>query len=113
MTYRATKVVIIPEKLIFDGLVSIIEEAGATGYTMVAAGGKGSRGVRASGRASVVDAFANIKVEVICGTHEMANEIADRVADRYFTNYSGITYLEEVEVLRERKFHKLPDDASA
>ena len=37
---------------------------------------------------------------------------ADRVADRYFTNYSGITYLEEVEVLRERKFHKLPDDTN-
>ena len=106
MTHKATKVVIITEKLIFDGVTTIIEEAGATGYTMVAAGGKGSRGVRASGRASVVDAFTNVKIEVICSTHEKANEIADRVAERYFTNYSGITYLEEVEVLRERKFHK-------
>ena len=104
MTHKATKIVIITEKLIFDGVVQIIEDAGASGYTMVAAGGKGSRGVRTSGQAAVVDAFANVKIEVITASREMADEIADKVAAQYFDNYSGITYLEEVEILRVHKF---------
>ncbi|MCR9122849.1 MAG: hypothetical protein NXH91_11300 [Phyllobacteriaceae bacterium] len=104
MTHKATKIVIITEKLIVDGVTKIIEEAGASGYTMVQAGGKGSRGVRSSGRPAVVDAFANVKIEVITATREMAEQIADNVAARYFDNYSGITYLEEVEILRPHKF---------
>ncbi|MEM8697344.1 MAG: P-II family nitrogen regulator [Parasphingopyxis sp.] len=105
MTYKATKVVIITEKIIFDGVAEIIEEAGGTGYTVVAAGGKGSRGVRPTNRASVVDAFRNVKVEVIVSSHEIAEQITDRVAARYFDDYSGITYLEDVEILRPHKFH--------
>lgn len=104
MIYKATKIVIITEKLIFNGVAKIIEEEGASGYTMVAAGGKGSRGIRSSGRPAVVDAFANVKVEVICASKGMAERIADRVANQYFENYSGITYLEEVEILRPHKF---------
>jgi nitrogen regulatory protein PII len=105
VTYKATKVVIITEKIIFDGVAEIIEEAGGTGYTVVAAGGKGSRGVRPTNRASVVDAFRNVKVEVIVSSHEIAEQITDRVAARYFDDYSGITYLEDVEILRPHKFH--------
>ncbi len=103
--YKATKVVIITEKLIFEGVARIIEEAGASGYTMVTAGGKGSRGMRSTtGRASVVDAFTNVKIEVITASKEMAEAIADTVAETYFDNYSGVTYLEEVEILRPHKF---------
>lgn len=104
MTHKATKIVIITEKLIQDGVAKIIQDAGASGYTVVAAGGKGSRGVRSSGRPAVVDAFANVKIEVITSSREMADRIADEVAATYFENYSGITYLEEVEVLRPHKF---------
>ena len=104
MYHKATKVVIITEKLILDGVTEIIEANGARGYTVVTGGGKGSRGVRSSSRASVVDAFSNIKVEVICTSSDMAHKIADDVTARYFDNYSGITYLEEVEVLRPEKF---------
>jgi len=104
MTYRAKKIVIITEKLIATGVAKIIEECGGTGYTMVTAGGKGSRGIRSTNdRASVVDAFANVKIEVIT-TPETAEKIADAVAARYFENYSGITYLESVEILRPGKF---------
>ena len=104
MTHKATKVVIITEKLILEGVARIIEEAGASGYTVVAAGGKGSRGIRSTARASVVDAFANVKIDVIAVDRAMAERIADEVAARYFENYSGITYLEEVEILRPHKF---------
>lgn len=104
MTYKATKIVIITEKLILEGVTQIIEDAGASGYTVVAAGGKGSRGIRSSGRPAVVEAFANVKIEVITASREMAEGIADVVAGRYFENFSGITYLEEVEILRPHKF---------
>jgi nitrogen regulatory protein PII len=106
MTHKAEKVVIITEKVIFDGVVEVIEAAGATGYTMVAAAGKGSRGVRTEGRAQVVDALRNVKIEVICSSREQAETIAENVSAKYFKNYSGITYLEEVEILRPGKFSR-------
>lgn len=105
MDHKAKKIVIITEKLIADGVTAIIEECGATGYTVVAAGGKGSRGVRSPDRNSLTDAYANVKIEVIT-TEKLANEIAQKVAAKYFENYSGITYLEDVEILRPQKFEK-------
>jgi nitrogen regulatory protein PII len=102
--YKAMKVVIITEKLIQDKVTRVIEAAGASGYTVLAAGGKGSRGIRSNSRAAVVDEFSNIKIEVITGDREIANRIADEVAETFFGNYSGVTYLEEVEILRPYKF---------
>ncbi len=104
MTHKATKTVIITEKLILDGVIRIIEEAGAGGYTVTVAGGKGSRNVRPAGGTHVVDAFTNVKIEVITSSREMGDKIAEAVLERYFQNYSGITYIEDVEVLRPQKF---------
>lgn len=104
MTYKAAKVVIITEKVILEQVAEVIEAHGATGYTVLAAGGKGSRGVRPTGRAAVVDGFSNVQIEVITATHITAEEIAVDVAERFFQNYSGITYLEDVEILRSHKF---------
>ena len=105
MTHKAKKIIIITEKLIADGVTRIIQEQGATGYTIVEAGGKGSRGVRPSDRrARVVDAFSNVKIEVIVSNDELAHAIVDEVAGTYFQDYSGITYLEDVEILRPHKF---------
>jgi nitrogen regulatory protein PII len=102
--HKASKVVIITEKIILDKVAKLIENAGARGYTVTPAGGKGSRGVRSTGRANVVDEFGNVKIEVITGNKDAANRIADEVAETFFDNYSGITYLEEVEILRPHKF---------
>lgn len=107
MTHRAKKIVIITEKLILEGVLKIVERAGATGYTVFSAGGKGSRGVRSEDRPRVVDAFANVQVDVITGSDEVAHRIAEEVATTYFENYSGITYLEDVEILRPQKFARL------
>lgn len=104
-SYKAKKVVIITEKIISKGVCDIIEACGATGFTIVGAGGKGSRNVRSTPeRASVVDDLANIKIEVIVNSDEVAHDIMEKVASRYFENYSGITYLEDVEILRPAKF---------
>ena len=103
--HKAKKIVIITEKMISRGVRNIIEECGATGYTIVTAGGKGSRNVRStSDRASVIDDFANVKLEVIVNDQNMAQKIVDAVADKYFENYPGITYVEDVEILRPDKF---------
>ena len=102
--YEATKVVIITEKLILEKVTRVIESAGGKGYTITAAGGKGSRGVRSTNRAVVVDEFRNVKIEVITGSIDAANKIADEVAKRFFENYSGIAYLEQVQILRPHKF---------
>ncbi|MEM9816629.1 MAG: hypothetical protein AAF827_09555, partial [Cyanobacteria bacterium P01_D01_bin.6] len=59
MTQRASKLVIVTEKLLLKQIAKIIDEAGATGYTVVDAGGKGSRNVRSSGRPTVSDTQAN------------------------------------------------------
>ncbi len=103
--HAAEKVVIITEKIIVKGVCEIIDTCGATGYTIEPAGGKGSRNMPSTTeRASVVDDFANIKIEIIVNDYAMAEAIMDQVKDTYFTNYSGSTYLEDIKILRPEKF---------
>ncbi|MEM6341707.1 MAG: hypothetical protein AAF729_11220 [Pseudomonadota bacterium] len=112
--HTATKVVIITERVILDRVAKVIEAQGATGYTHVAAGGKGARGRRSIERAQVAGLSANVKIEAIVASEEMAEAIADAVATAFFEHYSGITYVEDVKILRPHKFLKdLPDDNAA
>ncbi|MBK1632746.1 hypothetical protein CKO31_18745 [Thiohalocapsa halophila] len=104
MTQQASKLVIVTEKLLLKEIAKIIDAAGATGYTVVAAGGKGSRNVRSSGQPAVSDTFSNVKIEVLTASRELALKISDEVAKKFFDNYSGITYIHEAEVLRAHKF---------
>lgn len=104
MTQKASKLVIVTEKVLHQKVAKIIDEAGATGYTVVAAGGKGSRGVRSSGQPTVGDAFSNIKFEVLTPNRDMALKISDEVAVQFFDDYSGIAYLCDAEVLHAHTF---------
>jgi nitrogen regulatory protein PII len=101
---RAKKIVIITEKLITEDVTSIIDECGATGYSISSVGGKGSRGKRSADRDVLADTSANIRIEVIVPNEAMARKIAERIAKEYLINYSGIMFLEDVEVLRPEKF---------
>jgi len=104
MTKQANKLVIITEKLLLKKVAKIIDAAGATGYTVLETGGKGSRNVRSSGQPIVGDTESNIKFEVLTPTREMALKISDEVAAQFFEDYSGITYLCDAEVLHAHKF---------
>ncbi len=104
MTQQASKLVIVTEKLLLKKIVKIINEAGATGYTVVAAGGQGSRNVRSPGEPSVSDTYSNIKIEVLTPNRDMALEISDEIAMQFFEDYSGITYICDVEVLHAHNF---------
>ncbi len=103
--HAATKVVIITERSILDGVAEILEAHGATGYTYTSAGGKGSRGKRRIDRVpQVASILENVKIEVIVPDHDAAEKITEAVVAAYFENYSGITYVEPVEILRPGKF---------
>ena len=104
MSHKAKKIVIITEKLIVDQVRVFIEENGASGYTVMTAGGKGSRGVRSEGRNSVTDSYVNVKFEIITTNEEVARDIANKVTEKFFNNFSGITYIQDVEIIRPQKF---------
>jgi len=103
MAQQATKLVIITEKVLLRDITKIIDAAGATGYTVMAATGKGSRNTRSSGQPAVSDTFSNVKLEVVTASADVARRIADEVARKYFDNFSGIAYLDDVEVLYAHK----------
>jgi nitrogen regulatory protein PII len=98
------KLVIVTEKLLLKQIAKIIEDAGASGYTVMAAGGKGSRNVRSTGHPHVSESYSNIKIEVLTANREIALKISDEVATQFFDNYSGITYICQAEVLHAHKF---------
>jgi hypothetical protein len=84
-------------------IAKIIDEARAAGYTVMEAGGKGSR-VRSSGQPTVGDSFSNIKIEVLTANRDMAVKISDEVAAQFFDDYSDIAYICEAEVLHAHRF---------
>jgi nitrogen regulatory protein PII len=102
--YQATKIVIITERTILDAVTALIEAGGATGYTHVDAGGKGSRGKRSANRPGISGVMANVKIEAIVSDKAKAEAIITAVSEKYFKHYSGIAYVEPVEILRPHKF---------
>ncbi|MEY2977856.1 MAG: P-II family nitrogen regulator [Prochlorotrichaceae cyanobacterium] len=104
MSKKANKLVIVTEKILMKKIVKIIDEAGATGYTAMETGGKGSRNVRSTGKPSTADTDSNVKFEILTENREMAEAIADKVAHTFFTDYAGIAYICEAEVLYGRSF---------
>jgi len=104
MVQQASKLVIVTEKLLLKKIAKIIDKAGASGYTVVDAGGQGSRNVRSSGQPTVSDTYSNIKLEVLTRNRDIAVKISDEVAAQFFDDYSGIAYICEAEVLHAHKF---------
>lgn len=104
MAKPASKLVIVTEKLLLKKIGKIIDAAGATGYTVLDAGGKGSRNVRSSGQPTVSGTYANIKIEILTENREMAEDIANKIALEYFDDYSGIAYICDAEVLSAHRF---------
>jgi nitrogen regulatory protein PII len=96
------KVTIVAERLLKDQLLELLKTHGATGYTLIACEGEGSRGVHASdweGR--------NIQIETIVSP-ESADAILDSVCEKYTDHYAVIAYHSDVTVRRKEKFQQ-PD----
>ena len=92
------KVTINAERLLRDQIIEMIKRHGATGWTITAVEGEGSRGNRTSdfeGRNAQIDTIVS---------PETADAIMEEVADKYFANWAIITYSTDVEVLRGEKY---------
>jgi hypothetical protein len=101
MSQQVWKLVIDAEEILSKKLTNLIMETGAT---VSAAGGEGTRNVRSTGDPSVSHTLANVKIEVLTGTRELADRIISQVEAKYYANYSIITYIYPVEALRDHKF---------
>jgi hypothetical protein len=56
------------------------------------------------GEPSVSHILSNIKIEVLTGARELADRITHQVETKYYADYSIITYISQVEALRDHKF---------
>lgn len=92
------KVTIVAERVLRDELLELLKRHGATGWTLTAVEGEGSRGIRASeweGRSVQIDTLVSTR---------SADGIMEEIADKYFTDWSVIVYAADVEVLRGEKY---------
>ena len=104
MSQQVWKLVIVAEEILSKKLTKLIKAAGATGYTVNAAGGEGSRNVCSTGEPSVSHTLSNVKIEVLTGTRELADRITREIEAKYYTDFSIITYIYPAEALRDHKF---------
>ncbi|MEO0997422.1 MAG: transcriptional regulator [Pseudomonadota bacterium] len=90
---------IVTESALEASLGEELRTLGATGYTIVNARGRGSRGVRDAGWSS----SGNIRIEVVCDD-DTAERIASYLRENYYRDFAMIVYVGDVEVLRPDKF---------
>jgi nitrogen regulatory protein PII len=95
---RLKKVTIVAERILRDQIIEILRKHGATGWSIAAVEGEGSRGNRSSdfeGRNAQIDTLVS---------QECADAIMDDIARNYFEDWAIITYCSDVEVLRPDKY---------
>jgi nitrogen regulatory protein P-II 2 len=96
--HHLRKVTIIAERVLRDDILALLKRHGATGWTLTAVEGEGSRGIRASeweGRSAQIDTLV---------PPDSAAAIMREIAETYFADWSVIVYATDVEVLRPGKF---------
>lgn len=103
-THKATRISITVERVIQQGVLRIVEAAGARGYSVFHGDGKGRHHTHPVHRPAVAEGFSIVKIEVIVSDRAAADRIAEEIAAAYFEDYPGIVTLEAVEVLRREKF---------
>jgi nitrogen regulatory protein PII len=90
---------IVTEAILEVELCEILEQLGATGYTVTNARGSGHRGIRNAGWSS----SSNVRIEVICN-QDVAQRIATHLRENYYNDYAMILFESDVRVLRPDKF---------
>ena len=91
-------ITIIAEGLLKEKMGDLLQKQGATGFTMVRAEGRGSRGVGATDFEG-----PNYRFECIA-SDEVAEKIKKAVQEKYLKHYAVIMWLSDVNVLRGDKF---------
>jgi hypothetical protein len=92
------KITIVSERLLREQLVGLLKQEGASGYTILAAEGEGSRGV------NVIDFEGrHLQIETIVPP-EIAERILRRIGRELLDDFAVIVYQSDVSVLRHWKF---------
>jgi nitrogen regulatory protein PII len=105
MYHKGIKISIVTERFIVKTVCKLLTEMGAKGYTIILAGGLGEHHFHPDdSQATLVEGFNEVKIEVIVRNQELADAIAERLMAEFFSQYSGIVYLEEVRFLRPDRF---------
>lgn len=105
MFHPATKLTIIAEHFLTEKVCKLIEASGGSGYTLTPVGGKGLHHLHATfDKATVIEGFDHLQIEVITADRANAEQIAERVLEECFAEHSGVMYLEKVEVCRQERF---------
>lgn len=92
------KVTINAERLLRDQIIDLLKKHGATGWSITAVEGEGSRGNRTSdfeGRNSQIETIVSPKT---------ADAIMSDIAKTYFEDWAIIVYSSDVEVMRGDKY---------
>jgi nitrogen regulatory protein P-II 2 len=97
-THPLRLITIVAEEVLESHLVRELENAGATGWTVTQAHGRGSRGMRARSSDGT-----NIRIETIVND-EVADRILERLAEHWFPHYAVVAWVEAVQVVRGDKF---------
>jgi nitrogen regulatory protein P-II 2 len=97
-THPLRLITIVAEEVLESHLVRELESAGATGWTITAAHGRGSRGMRARSSDG-----GNVRIETIVND-DAADRILERLAEHWFPHYAVVAWVEAVQVVRGDKF---------
>lgn len=92
-------VTVICESAIERELTQAVSKLGATGFTVTDARGKGAHGVRDGSWPE----NANTRIEVLCDD-AVATRVLDHLVQSYYPNYTLVTFVSDVGVLRPQKF---------
>ncbi len=98
--YPLKLVTVVGESVIMDDIAKEGVKLGATGYTMTAAAGEGSRGAR---NVLVSSGAKTQKVEFVVPM-EVAEKILKHVSHTYFEHYACIAWLADVQVVRGQQY---------
>jgi hypothetical protein len=89
---------VVAEQVLADRLARAIMAAGATGYTLSPAKGRGSRDKRSTNRGG-----DNVRIEVVA-TDATADRLLHMLRDEWFPHYAVIAWISTVEVVRGEKY---------
>ena len=93
-------VTIICEPVLISSILKMTSDLGATGFTITDVRGQGN-GEKSSGE--IPDSKS--KIEIITEP-DLAVVIIRALAEKFFENYSLITYVSDISILRPKKFEK-------
>ena len=95
--HKIKKLTIVTETAILDNVLEIATNLGAKSYTLDRVSGKGESGGRFGYDISGI--LNSVRINIIA-SEETVKKIATEIVKKYFENYAGIVYLQDVEVIR-------------